>query len=69
MSTNKKNKFSICVYLVITIIGCVLVSSSIVPSEYLKLVIVIGPITVGMYGIVRGFSTSSIAKEVPIDEE
>ena len=37
MST-KKNKFSIYIYVVITIIGCVLACSSIVPNDYLKLV-------------------------------
>ena len=46
MST-KKNKFSIYIYVVITIIGCVLACSSIVPNDYLKLVVVMGALGVG----------------------
>ena len=45
MST-KKNKFSIYIYVVITIIGCVLACSSIVPNDYLKLVGVMGALGV-----------------------
>ena len=47
MST-KKNKFSIYIYVVITIIGCVLACSSIVPNDYLKLVVVMGALGVGL---------------------
>ena len=46
MST-KKNKFSIYIYVVITIIGCVLACSSIIPNDYLKLVVVMGALGVG----------------------
>ena len=55
MST-KKNKFSIYIYVVITIIGCVLACSSIVPNDYLKLVVVMGALGVGLYGIMKGLS-------------
>jgi uncharacterized MnhB-related membrane protein len=54
MST-KKNKFSIYIYVVITIIGCVLACSSIVPNDYLKLVVVMGALGVGLYGIMHSF--------------
>ena len=52
MST-KKNKFSIYIYVVITIIGCVLACSSIVPNDYLKLVVVMGALGVGLDGIMK----------------
>ena len=62
MST-KKNKFSIYIYVVITIIGCVLACSSIVPNDYLKLVVVMGALGVGLYGIMKGLSTPSTTEE------
>ena len=51
MST-KKNKFSIYIYVVITIIGCVLACSSIVPNDYLKLVVVMGYHVYGLRKII-----------------
>ena len=70
MST-KKNKISIYIYIVITIVGCVLACSSIIPNDYLKLVIVMGALGVGLYGIMRGLSTPStirsrISSRLPI---
>ena len=47
MST-KKNKFSIYIYVVITIIGCVLACSYIVPNYYMKLEVVIGELGEGL---------------------
>ena len=64
MST-KKNKFSIYIYVVITIIGCVLACSSIVPNDYLKLVVVMGALGVGLYGIMKGLSTPATRKKQP----
>ena len=61
MST-KKNKFSIYIYVVITIIGCVLACSSIVPNDYLKLVVVMGALGVGLYGIMKGLRNSQPRK-------
>ena len=62
MST-KKNKFSIYIYVVITIIGCVLACSSIVPNDYLKLVVVMGALGVGLY------STPSTTEETASPEK
>lgn len=67
MST-KKNKFSIYIYVVITIIGCVLACSSIVPNDYLKLVVVMGALGVGLYGIMKGLSTPSTTEETASPE-
>ena len=64
MST-KKNKFSIYIYVVITIIGC----SSIVPNDYLKLVVVMGALGVGLYGIMKGLSTPSTTEETASPEK
>ena len=68
MST-KKNKFSIYIYVVITIIGCVLACSSIVPNDYLKLVVVMGALGVGLYGIMKGLSTPSTTEETASPEK
>ena len=63
MST-KKN-----IYVVITIIGCVLACSSIVPNDYLKLVVVMGALGVGLYGIMKGLSTPSTTEETASPEK
>ncbi len=68
MST-KKNKFSIYIYVVITIIGCVLACSSIIPNDYLKLVVVMTAFSVGMYGIMKGLSPSSPTEETASPEK
>ena len=65
----KKNKFSIYIYVVITIIGCVLACSSIVPNDYLKLVVVMGALGVGLYGIMKGLSTPSTTEETASPEK
>lgn len=68
MST-KKNKFSIYIYIIITIIGCILACSSIIPNDYLKLVIVMGSLGVGLYGIMKALSTPSTTEETAIDKK
>lgn len=68
MST-KKNKFSIYIYIVITIIGCILACSSIIPNDYLKLVIVMGALGVGLFGIMKGLSTPSTTEETATPEK
>ena len=65
----KKNKFSIYISVVITIIGCVLACSSIIPNDYLKLVVVMGALGVDFYGIMKGLSTPSGAEETATPEK
>lgn len=67
MST-KKSKSRIYLYVVITIIGCILACSSIIPNDYLKLVIVMGSLGFGLYGIMRCLSTPN-TEETAIDEK
>ena len=62
MST-KKNKASLYLYIIITIVGCVLACSSIIPNDYLKLVIVMVALGVGLFGIMKALSTPSEEKE------
>ena len=57
------------IYVVITIIGCVLACSSIVPNDYLKLVVVMGALGVGLYGIMKGLSTPSTTEETASPEK
>lgn len=68
MST-KKNKFSIYIYIIITIIGCVLACSSIITNDYLKLVVVMVSMGAGLYGIMKSLSTPASAEETVIDEK
>lgn len=67
--SSKKNKFSIYLYVVITIVGCVLACSSIIPNDYLKLVIVMGVLGVGLYGIMKALSTPSTTEETVTPEK
>ena len=67
--SNKKNKFSIFIYVFITIIVCVLACSSIVPNDYLKLVVVMGALGVGLYGIMKGLNTPSTTEETASPEK
>lgn len=69
MTTKKSNKPRIYIYVIITIIGCVLACSSIITNDYLKLVIVMGALGVGLYGIMRGLSQPSSSEEAVIDKE
>ena len=56
--TTKKNshKYGIYLYVLLTIIGCVLACSNIIPNDYLKLVVVMGTLDFGLYGIMKGLS-------------
>ena len=66
MST-KKNKTSMYFY-IITIAGCVLACSSIIPNDYVKLIIVMGALGVGLFGIMKGLSTPPSTEETPNEE-
>lgn len=70
MSKNKSNKVRIYLSVLLTIAGCVLACSSIIPNDYLKLVIVMGALGVGLYGIMRGLSQPGSQEETPaVDPE
>ena len=53
----KSNKARVYIYVLLTIAGCVLACSSIISNDYIKLMIVIGTLCVGLYGILKGLST------------
>ena len=65
----KKNKLRIYIYLVITIIFFLIACSSIIPNDYLKLVVVMGALGVGFYGIMKGLSTPSTTEETASPEK
>lgn len=69
MSTKKSNKTRIYLSIVITIIGCILACTSIIPNDYLKLVIVMGSLGYGLYGIMRGLSHPSSTEEAVLEEK
>lgn len=56
MSKNKTNKFTIYFYVLLTIAGCVIACSSLIPNDYVKLVVVMGALCFGLYGIMKGLS-------------
>lgn len=63
MSSNKSGKIRIYLYVLVTIAGCVLACSSIIPNDYIKLVVVMGTLFVGLYGIMKGLSNSGLSSE------
>ena len=57
MTTHKKShKYGIYLYVLLTISGCVFACSNIIPNDYLKLVVVMGALCFGLYGIMKGLS-------------
>ncbi len=66
MSKNKSNKGRLYLSILLIIAGCVLACSSIIPNDYLKLVVVMGTLGVGLYGIMRGLSQTGNSEETPI---
>lgn len=60
MTTNKSGKIRIYLYVLLTIAGCVFACSSIIPNDYIKLVVVMGTLCVGLYGIMKGLSSTDV---------
>ena len=69
MSTKKSNKSRIYLSVIITIIGCVLACSSIIPNDYLKLLVVMFALGYGLFGIMMGLSNSGSTEEAAIEEK
>jgi len=69
MSKKNSGKVRIYLYVLLTIAGCVLACSSIITNDYLKLVIVMLTICVGLFGIMKGLSNSVSSDESNIVEE
>ena len=63
MTTKKSHKYGIYLYVLLTIVGCVLACSNIISNDYLKLVVVMGALCFGLYGIMKGLSTPSETAE------
>ena len=63
MTTKKSHNYGIYLYVLLTIVGCVLACSNIISNDYLKLVVVMGALCFGLYGIMKGLSTPSETAE------
>ncbi|MCD7935393.1 MAG: hypothetical protein LUG98_00880 [Tannerellaceae bacterium] len=55
MSSNKKN-FNIYIFILLTVAGIVLACSSVITNDYLKLVIVMVTLAIGLFGIMKSLS-------------
>ncbi|HIX87006.1 MAG TPA: hypothetical protein H9848_10450 [Candidatus Parabacteroides intestinigallinarum] len=66
MATSKSNKVRIYLYVLLTIAGCVLACSSLIPNDYIKLVVVMGALFIGLYGIMKGLSQPQASTEEEI---
>lgn len=54
----KSNKFNLLVSIVLILVGCVLACSSIIPNDYVKLIVVLAALAYGLYGIMKALSSS-----------
>lgn len=54
----KSNKLNLWVSIVLILIGCVLACSSIISNNYVKLIVVLAVLAYGLYGIMKGLSSS-----------
>ena len=45
-------------YVCLIVAGCVLACSTLIPNDYLKLVVVMGSLMIGLYGIMKTLSRS-----------
>lgn len=69
MSKNNSGKYAIYLYVLLTIAGCVLACSSIIPNDYLKLIVVMVTLVVGLFGIMKGLSGPVSSKTDVMDTE
>ncbi len=56
MSNQNSNKARLIISIIITIAGCVLACSSIIPNDYAKLLVVMIALGYGLFGIMKGLS-------------
>lgn len=68
-SKNKSGKTRVYLFVLLTIAGCVLACSSIITNDYLKLVIVMATLCIGLFGIMKGLSNSTSTEEENATEE
>lgn len=64
MSAKNSSKFKVYFFILLTILGCVLACTSLIPNDYLKLVVVMSSLLVGIYGI-----SKSLGRAVTNDSE
>lgn len=71
MSSNKNSKKGwVYFYILLTIAGCILACSTLIPNDYLKLLVAMGSLMIGLYGIMKSLSrTKSSPEEKPVIEE
>lgn len=59
MASNKNTKkVQMYLYIALTVVGCVLACSTLIPNDYLKLLIVMTSLVFGLYGIMKSLSNS-----------
>lgn len=57
MASSKNNKrIGTYFYILLIIAGCVLSCSTLIPNDYLKLVVAMGSFMIGLYGIMKTLS-------------
>ncbi|MCD7978569.1 MAG: hypothetical protein LUG51_16050 [Tannerellaceae bacterium] len=67
----KSNKTSIYLFILLIIAGCVLACSSLITNDYLKLIIVMVTLGIGLFGVMKGLSNPSEkpTEETPAEEK
>ncbi|MCD7930064.1 MAG: hypothetical protein LUH15_01085 [Tannerellaceae bacterium] len=62
MASNKTKNLSTYLFIVLTVAGIVLACSSIITNDYMKLVIVMVTLAIGLFGIMKSLSNPSEEK-------
>ena len=69
MAKNKSGNIRIYLYVVLTILSCVLACSNIISNNYIKLLVVMGSLGFGRFGIMKGLSTPETSTEISQEEK
>ncbi len=51
--SKKSNKTNLILSVILILVGCVLACSNIIPNDYIKLVVVIGALAYGLFGLMK----------------
>lgn len=69
MAKNKSGNTRVYLYILLTIASCVLACSNIIPNNYLKLLVVMGSLGFGLFGIMKSLSSPETTTESSQEKE
>ncbi len=67
--TKKSGKANLIISIALILVGCVLACSSLISNDYLKLLLVLGALAYGLYGIMKSLSSSGEEEDNTIENK